>query len=53
MFFLLLLCCLLQIRRNDVVYDLGCGDGRLLVEAVKSSGARGVRIMGLARVAAR
>jgi SAM-dependent methyltransferase len=27
---------------NDVVYDLGCGDGRVVVEAVKQSGARGV-----------
>ena len=27
---------------NDVVYDLGCGDGRVVVEAVKRSGARGV-----------
>jgi precorrin-6B methylase 2 len=27
---------------NDVVYDLGCGDGRVVIEAVKRSGARGV-----------
>lgn len=27
---------------NDVVYDLGCGDGRVVIEAVKQSGARGV-----------
>ena len=27
---------------NDVVYDLGCGDGRVVVEAVKQTGARGV-----------
>jgi SAM-dependent methyltransferase len=27
---------------NDVIYDLGCGDGRVVVEAVKHSGARGV-----------
>jgi ubiquinone/menaquinone biosynthesis C-methylase UbiE len=27
---------------NDVVYDLGCGDGRVVVEAVKRTGARGV-----------
>jgi precorrin-6B methylase 2 len=26
----------------DVVYDLGCGDGRVVVEAVRQSGARGV-----------
>ena len=25
------------------MYDFGCGDGRFLVEAVKSSGARAVR----------
>jgi ribosomal protein L11 methylase PrmA len=27
---------------NDVVYDLGCGDGRVVIEAVRRSGARGV-----------
>lgn len=27
---------------NDVVYDLGCGDGRVVIAAVKQSGARGV-----------
>lgn len=28
----------------DVVYDLGCGDGRVVVEAVRRSGARGVGV---------
>ncbi len=27
---------------TDMVYDLGCGDGRILIEAVKLYGARGV-----------
>lgn len=27
---------------TDVVYDLGCGDGRVVVEAVRRTGARGV-----------
>ena len=27
---------------SDVVYDLGCGDGRVVIEAVRRSGARGV-----------
>ena len=27
---------------SDVVYDLGCGDGRIVVEAVRRYGARGV-----------
>lgn len=27
---------------NDRVYDLGCGDGRVVIEAVRQSGARGV-----------
>jgi SAM-dependent methyltransferase len=27
---------------TDVVYDLGCGDGRVVVAAVKRTGARGV-----------
>lgn len=29
---------------NDVVYDLGCGDGRIVVTAAKQFGARGVGI---------
>jgi SAM-dependent methyltransferase len=29
---------------SDVVYDLGCGDGRVVIEAVKQSGARGVGV---------
>lgn len=31
-----------EITKDDVVYDLGCGDGRLVVEAAKRYGARGV-----------
>ena len=27
---------------NDVVYDLGCGDGRIVIEAARRYGARGV-----------
>ena len=30
--------------KNDVVYDLGCGDGRLVITAAKKHGARGVGI---------
>jgi len=33
-----------KIRRDDVVYDLGCGDGRIVVTAAKQFGARGVGI---------
>jgi SAM-dependent methyltransferase len=29
---------------NDVVYDLGCGDGRIVIAAAKEFGARGVGI---------
>jgi SAM-dependent methyltransferase len=29
---------------DDVVYDLGCGDGRMVIAAAKSRGARGVGI---------
>jgi SAM-dependent methyltransferase len=29
---------------SDVVYDLGCGDGRIVIAAAKSFGARGVGI---------
>jgi SAM-dependent methyltransferase len=33
---------LADVRKNDVVYDLGSGDGRLLIAAAKKYGARGV-----------
>lgn len=33
---------LAQVGANDVVYDLGCGDGRIVITAVKQFGARGV-----------
>lgn len=37
--------CLLQLSTDGILYDLGCGDGRLLTEAVKVSGACGVRMI--------
>ena len=30
------------VRNDDVVYDLGCGDGRIVIAAAKEEGARGV-----------
>ena len=33
---------LAQVSEKDVVYDLGCGDGRIVIEAAKRYGARGV-----------
>jgi SAM-dependent methyltransferase len=35
---------LAAIGPEDVVYDLGCGDGRMVIAAAKSRGARGVGI---------
>jgi SAM-dependent methyltransferase len=35
---------LAQVTRDDVVYDLGSGDGRLVVTAAQKFGARGVGI---------
>jgi ubiquinone/menaquinone biosynthesis C-methylase UbiE len=35
---------LAKVTKNDVVYDLGCGDGRIVVTAAKKYGARGVGI---------
>jgi ribosomal protein L11 methylase PrmA len=35
---------LAKVNKNDIVYDLGCGDGRLVITAVKEFGARGVGI---------
>jgi ribosomal protein L11 methylase PrmA len=31
-----------QVKRGDLVYDLGCGDGRMLVLAAEKYGAHGV-----------
>ncbi|HXN24441.1 MAG TPA: nucleotidyltransferase family protein [Candidatus Dormibacteraeota bacterium] len=33
-----------DVRRQDVIYDLGCGDGQILVLAAKRYGARGVGV---------
>jgi SAM-dependent methyltransferase len=33
---------LAQPKRTDMVYDLGCGDGRIVIEAAKLYGSRGV-----------
>ena len=35
---------LAQVTAQDVVYDLGCGDGRIIVTAAKKYGARGVGV---------
>jgi precorrin-6B methylase 2 len=35
---------LARVTRNDVVYDLGCGDGRIVVTAARQFGARAVGI---------
>jgi SAM-dependent methyltransferase len=35
---------LAAVTSSDVVYDLGCGDGRIVIAAAKSYGARGVGI---------
>jgi precorrin-6B methylase 2 len=33
-----------KVTKDDVVYDLGCGDGRIVITAAKEYGARGVGI---------
>jgi precorrin-6B methylase 2 len=33
---------LASVTATDVVYDLGCGDGRIVIEAARKYGARGV-----------
>jgi SAM-dependent methyltransferase len=35
---------LANVGKNDVLYDLGCGDGRIVITAAKEYGARGVCI---------
>jgi cyclopropane fatty-acyl-phospholipid synthase-like methyltransferase len=32
------------VRKGDVVYDLGCGDGRIVIMAARKFGARGVGV---------
>jgi SAM-dependent methyltransferase len=32
------------VNQNDIVYDLGCGDGRIVITAAKVFGARGVGV---------
>jgi cyclopropane fatty-acyl-phospholipid synthase-like methyltransferase len=34
------MCQLAKITKDDVVYDIGCGDGRLVIHAVKKYGAK-------------
>ena len=35
---------LANVTKDDVVYDLGCGDGRIVIAAAKVYGARGVGV---------
>jgi SAM-dependent methyltransferase len=35
---------LADVRKSDIVYDLGCGDGRIVIAAAKEYGAHGVGI---------
>lgn len=35
---------LAEVKKNDIVYDLGCGDGRIVIAAARDFGARGVGI---------
>ena len=35
---------LANVTKDDVVYDLGCGDGRIVIAAARQFGARGVGI---------
>lgn len=33
-----------RVTKNDIIYDLGCGDGRIVITAAKIFGARGVGV---------
>ena len=35
---------LANVKKTDIVYDLGCGDGRIVIAAAKNFGAHGVGI---------
>ena len=34
---------LAEVKKGDIVYDLGSGDGRIVIRAAKKYGARGYR----------
>jgi len=38
------MCVLGEVNRDSIVYDIGCGDGRIVIYAAKTFGARGVGI---------
>jgi len=38
------MCKLGEVSKNSIVYDIGCGDGRIVIYAAKTYGARGVGI---------
>ena len=38
------MCVLGQVTKDSVVYDIGCGDGRIVIHAARTYGARGVGI---------
>jgi protein-L-isoaspartate O-methyltransferase len=48
-----------EVKATDIVYDIGSGDGRIVIQAAKKYGARGVgidfdrRLVDLARAAAK
>lgn len=33
---------MVEVKKDDVVYDLGCGDGRIVVNAAKKYGCKGI-----------
>src|SRR6186997_130443 len=33
-----------EVKKTDILYDLGCGDGRIVIAAAKMFGTRGVGI---------
>jgi SAM-dependent methyltransferase len=35
---------LARVRKKDLIIDLGCGDGRIVIEAAKRYGARGIGV---------
>ncbi len=35
---------LARVKANDVLYDLGCGDGRIVIAAAKACGAQGIGV---------
>ena len=40
----LIMCKMAKVKKNDIIYDLGCGEGTALITAAKEYGSKGVGV---------